>query len=212
MVIICPKELKIKFFKDKNYGFTNNKYTSIMETLKNTDRTRVEGLDKFYTIGSVVDMCISTITERYNWNTWDLVIEPSAGNGVFFHKIPVSTDKKVGFDFQPEHADIIEKDFFDYETDKKNDRILVIGNPPFGKNCSLAVKFFNHASLWADTIAFIIPRTFRRESIQNRLNLEFHLVLDEEIPVKPCSFTPPMMVKCCFQIWEKKNKCVKLSR
>ena len=55
-----------------------------METHKSTVQTRVEGLDKFYTIGSVVDTCISTITELYNWNTWDLVVEPSAGNGSFF--------------------------------------------------------------------------------------------------------------------------------
>ena len=176
-----------------------------MEKMKNVTDTRIEGLDKFYTIDSVVDTCISTITKQYDWNTWRMVIEPSAGNGSFFHKIPVSNDKKIGLDIQPEHVDIIEKDFFDYEIGEKNGKILVIGNPPFGRNCSIAVKFFNHASNWCDTIAFIIPRTFRRESIQNRLNLKFHLVLDEEIPIKPCSFTPPMMVKCCFQIWEKRD-------
>ena len=176
-----------------------------MEKMKNATDTRVEGLDKFYTIESVVDTCISTITKQYDWNTWDLIIEPSAGNGSFFHKIPVLIGKKIGMDIQPEHSDIIGKNFFDYETVKKNEKILVIGNPPFGRNSSIAVKFFNHASKWCDTIAFIIPRTFRRESIQNRLNLNFHLVLDEEIPVKPCSFTPPMMVKCCFQVWENRD-------
>ena len=176
-----------------------------MENMKNVTDTRIEGLDKFYTIDSVVDTCISTITKQYDWNTWGMVIEPSAGNGSFFHKIPVSNDNKIGLDIEPEHVDIIEKDFFDYEIGEKNGKILVIGNPPFGRNCSIAVKFFNHASNWCDTIAFIIPRTFRRESIQNRLNLNFHLTLDEEIPIKPCSFTPPMMVKCCFQIWEKRD-------
>ena len=175
-----------------------------MENMKNVTDTRIEGLDKFYTIDSVVDTCISTITKQYDWNSWGMVIEPSAGNGSFFHKIPVSNDNKIGLDIQPEHVDIIEKNFFDYDAEK-NGKILVIGNPPFGRNCSIAVKFFNHASNWCDTIAFIIPRTFRRESIQNRLNLNFHLVLDEEIPTKPCSFTPPMMVKCCFQIWEKRD-------
>jgi hypothetical protein len=175
--------------------------------MENRDATeiRLEGLDKFYTIDTVVDICIYTITERYDWNIWDLVIEPSAGSGSFFRKIPVPINKKIGLDIQPEHPDITEKDFFDYEVGEKNGKILIIGNPPFGKNSSTAVKFFNHASKWCDTIAFIIPRTFRRESIQNRLNLNFHLVLDEEIPVKPCSFTPPMMVKCCFQIWEKRD-------
>ena len=176
-----------------------------MEKMKNVTDTRIEGLDKFYTIDSVVDTCISTITKQYDWNTWGMVIEPSAGNGSFFHKIPVSNDNKIGLDIEPEHVDIIEKDFFDYEIGEKNGKILVIGNPPFGRNCSIAVKFFNHASNWCDTIAFIIPRTFRRESIQNRLNLNFHLTLDEEIPIKPCSFTPPMMVKCCFQIWVKRD-------
>jgi hypothetical protein len=176
-----------------------------MNNNKNVYVTRLEGLDKFYTIEPVVVSCISTITERYDWNTWDLIIEPSAGNGSFLHKIPVANGKKIGLDIQPEHYDIIEKNFFDFEAGEKNGKILIIGNPPFGKNSSTAVKFFNHASKWCDTIAFIIPRTFRRESIQNRLNLNFHLVLDEEIPVKPCSFTPPMMVKCCFQIWEKRD-------
>ena len=68
---------------------------------------------------------------------------------------------------------------------------------------SLAVKFFNHASKWANVIAFIVPRTFRRISLQNKLNAKFHLAFDEDIPMEPCSFEPPMMAKCCFQIWEK---------
>jgi hypothetical protein len=81
-----------------------------------------------------------------------------------------------------------------------------VGNPPFGRVSSLAIQFFQHAAQWADVIAFIIPRTFRRVSVHNKLDLNFHLVYDEEIPVSPCSFNPPMMVKCCFQIWEKREK------
>ena len=41
--------------------------------------------------------------------------------------------------------------------------------------------------------------------MQNKLNMYFHLVHDHEISTKPCSFTPEMMVKCCFQIWERKD-------
>ena len=70
---------------------------------------------------------------------------------------------------------------------------------------SLAIKFFNHASKWASVIAFILPRTFRRVSIQNKLNLNFHLLHDIDLPTKPCCFTPHMMAKCCFQIWEKRE-------
>ena len=42
-------------------------------------------------------------------------------------------------------------------------------------------------------------------SIQNKLAKNFHLVYDEEVSTNPCCFDPPMMVKCCFQVWEKRN-------
>jgi len=160
------------------------------------------GLDKFYTIPEISQKCLTNIGNIYKWDEWGLVIEPSAGNGSFFTIIP--TINKIGIDISPEHKDIIKQDFFTYNP-PNNGKILVVGNPPFGRISSLAVKFFNHASKWADVIAFIIPRTFRRPSIHNKLNTNFHLIFDEEIPTNPCSFTPRMMAKCCFQIWEKKK-------
>ena len=167
------------------------------------DQVRKAGLDKFYTIPTISTECIETIGSLYDWNTWDLVIEPSAGNGSFLSQIP--TSKKIGLDIDPEHPDIIKKDFFDY-IPPVVPNILVIGNPPFGKISSLAVKFFNHSAEWCSVIAFIVPRTFRRISVQNRLNLNFHLIHDDDIPTDPCSFSPPMQVKCCFQIWEKQDQ------
>ena len=168
-----------------------------------TEFVREAGLDKFYTIPKVSEKCLLRIGSLYKWSDWGMVIEPSAGNGSFFTRIPV--DKKLGIDISPEHKDIIKQDFLTYNPPSGVGKILVVGNPPFGKVSSLAIKFFNHAAEWADVIAFIIPRTFRRVSIHNKINAYFHLVFDEEIPTKPCSFTPPMMVKCCFQIWEKKE-------
>lgn len=202
LITIC-KERKIK-------GYSNKKKEDIVKLLsqhdlshqndQNDQNARVS-LDKFYTIPSISEKCIATLGNKYDWNMWDLVVEPSAGNGSFLIKIP--TSKKVGLDIEPEHPDIIKKDFFDY-TPAFGKNVLVVGNPPFGRVSSLAVKFFNHASQWASVIAFIIPKTFRRVSIQNRLHLKFHLLHDDDIPSDPCSFTPPMQVKCCFQIWEKR--------
>ena len=168
-----------------------------------TEEVREAGLDKFYTIPAISKKCLDRIETLYKWSEWELVIEPSAGNGSFLTIIP--TDKKIGIDISPEHKDIIKQDFLTYMPPSDIKKILVVGNPPFGRVSSLAVKFFNHASKWSDVIAFIIPRTFRRVSIQNKLNTNFHLVFDEEIPMEPCSFSPPMMAKCCFQIWEKKQ-------
>ena len=220
----CGKKFNQKSHYDshknnKNTCVNENKLKEIIQTeiknilnvdgntLINNDKTakvvRDEGLDKFYTIPSIVDKCINKISEVYGWNNWELVVEPSAGNGSFLLKIPSSN--KIGLDISPEHNDIIKKDFFEYSPDKNKNNILVIGNPPFGKISSLAIKFFNHAAQWANVIAFIIPRTFRRISVQNKLHDHFHLLFDEDIPIKPCSFNPPMMVKCCFQIWEKKS-------
>ena len=65
----------------------------------------------------------------------------------------------------------------------KVESIAVIGNPPFGKNSSLAVKFFNHSAQFADTIAFIVPRTFRKNSLVNRLNENFHLIYEKILPI-----------------------------
>lgn len=183
-----------------------------MATAKKIAEVREEGLDKFYTIPVVVDRCLASIGGSYDWDTWGLVVEPSAGNGSFLSKIP--TTKKVGLDIAPEHADIVKIDFFAYSPPHGVTNILVLGNPPFGRGCSLAVRFFNHAAEWCSVIAFIIPKTFRRISIQNRLHVNFHLVCDDDIPSDPCSFSPPMQVKCCFQLWEKRiyeRDIVKLS-
>ena len=107
-------------------------------------------------------------------------------------------------DIEPEGENIMKQSFFDYVPKHQSEtRILVIGNPPFGRVCSMAIKFFNHAAAWADVIAFIVPRTFRKISVQNKLNTLFHLIYDEEIPTSPCHFTPKMMAKCCFQVWEE---------
>jgi len=163
---------------------------------------REQGLDKFYTIPVIVDKCIQTIGKKYDWANWDLIVEPSAGNGSFLFKLP--SVKNIGIDILPDHPDIVKQDFFTYIPNVETN-ILVIGNPPFGKISSLAIQFFNHAAKWASVIAFIVPRTFRRISVQNKLDMHFHLIQDEEIPTSPCSFTPPMMAKCCFQIWERRN-------
>ena len=166
-----------------------------------TALTRQEGLDKFYTIPSVAKECLQKLGARYSWDSWDLVLEPSAGNGSFFLQIP--SLKKLGIDLAPEHSQLQKQDFFTF-IPSSSGPILVVGNPPFGRVCSLAVKFFNHAASFASVIAFIVPRTFRRRSVQNKLNRFFHLIDDTELPLDPCVFSPPMMAKCCFQIWEKR--------
>lgn len=169
-------------------------------------------LDKFYTSPAYAKQCINTLAETCGaYTQWRLVVEPSAGNGSFYDQIPCTT--KVGLDIAPDtnQPGVLCQDFFDFAPGSRHGgscaggRVLVIGNPPFGRVSSTAIKFFNHAAAWAHVIAFIVPRTFRKVSLQNRLHPSFHLIHDEDTPTNPCCFTPKMMAKCCFQIWEKRD-------
>lgn len=205
-IIELTDNLEIEFIKTQNNDEEKKESDdNIMNTKnKETKKVREMGLDKFYTKKNISKMCIDLVNKEYNLKIFDLIIEPSAGNGSFLEQI--KHKNIIGIDISPENDKIIKKDFLKYTPDKKYKNILTIGNPPFGKISSLAIKFFNHASEWSNVIAFIIPKTFRRISVQNNLNLNFHLLKDIEIPNSPCSFEPPMSVKCCFQIWIKKNK------
>ena len=160
-------------------------------------------LDQFYTNNNIALKCYDKLKEIVRLDDYDIHLEPSAGSGSFFNIM--DTIKKVGIDISPKNKDITKMDFFDYNA-ISNKKYLVIGNPPFGKISSLAVKFFNNSAEFADCIAFIIPRTFKRVSIQNKLNLNFELIYNEDLPITPCCFTPKMTAKCSFQIWIKTDK------
>lgn len=166
-------------------------------------RVRKEGLDKFYTSESFAKECVDCLFEHFSRTRFDLVVEPSAGNGSFVRQLSNLANVDA-IDIAPEDASIRKEDFFRFRPSTVYRRVLVVGNPPFGRGCSLAIRFFNHAAEWADVIAFIVPRTFRRRSVQNKLCLDFHLVNDMEVPVRPCVFHPTMSVKCCFQIWQRR--------
>lgn len=78
----------------------------------------------------------------------------------------------------------------------------MIGNPPFGKNSSIAVKFFNHAARQAEVIAFILPASFQKVSIQNRLDFSFDLLHEEPVPSNAFVFEGEKKdVPTVFQIW-----------
>lgn len=159
------------------------------------------GLDQFYTNKDIAISCFKTLSQQVNLDKYDHILEPSAGDGSFY--LLLDNKKRIGIDLDPQCDGLIKMNYFDYiPFDKK---YLVIGNPPFGRISSLAVKFFNKSATFADCIAFIIPRTFKRVSIQNQLDLNFHLIYNEDLPLKPCCFTPKMTAKCCFQIWKKSD-------
>ena len=163
-----------------------------------------DNLDRFYTKPSVVDRLLKEITIE----DYDVVVEPSAGTGNWSSKI----EECIAIDIAPEHPDIIEGDFleddFIFDEMKEENSILVIGNPPFGRIGNKAIKFINKAAEFADTVAFILPRSFRKESLQRRVDKNFWLVNDIDLFEKPCFIfeDKDYFAPCVFQVWERRNE------
>ena len=133
-------------------------------------------------------------------------MEPSAGTGNWSSKI----EDCIAIDIAPEHPDIMKGNFLEddflFDEMKKENRILVIGNPPFGRGGSNAIKFINKAAEFADTIAFILPRSFRKESRQRRVDKNFWLIKDIDLFEEPCFIfeDEDYFAPCVFQVWEKR--------
>ena len=166
----------------------------------------MKSLDQFYTRPELAEEYAAEVIER-----WDdpnvLFIEPAAGFGSFRNPLIVAGRKVRAIDISPQSKDIMYGDFL-----KSHDLFVgnhsatvVIGNPPFGKNSSLAVRFFNRSAVHANEIAFIVPRTFRKMSLQSRLHHNFHLSRDIDVPsyafLRSCN---PYDVPCAWQIWTRK--------
>jgi len=158
-------------------------------------------MDKFYTRGHVVEMCINNLRESVSISRDDVIIEPSAGAGVFIPFLRAMTDHLFCYDTHPDHPDVQTMDFLTYTPEQRR-RIHVVGNPPFGRQSAMAIRFIRHAAGFAATIAFILPRSFRKPSMHARIPDTFHLV--SEIMLPPDSFTiddKPHHVPCVFQVW-----------
>jgi len=153
--------------------------------------------DKFYTNPDVVEFCSEHFHRLQNFRgSEDVILEPSAGAGAFALYVDVMLDLYP----EPHVPGIIKQDFLTWDSSKYK---YYLGNPPFGRNSSLAKKFFNHAAKGKGIIGFILPRTFRKSSITNSLDLNFWLV--NEWILDKNSFTlegKPYAVPCVFQIWE----------
>lgn len=167
----------------------------------NDNRASDVRLDQFYTHPDVARHFYRIFQEHFDPASL-LMVEPSAGTGAFFAMLPPGS---LGFDLEPKYPGIYDVDFLGIELES-NRTIGILGNPPFGKNASTAVRFFNQGARWSSVIGFIVPRTFRKASIENRLDRAFHLVREEPVPNNAFLFrAKPYDVPAIFQIWVRGN-------
>ena len=164
--------------------------------------------DQFYTKSDISSRCKKLFLETISINKDDIIIEPSAGSGSFsdyFHNSQYNMD---AFDIDPKQEYIKKCDFLDLNINiYKNKTVHCIGNPPFGRQSSLAKKFIKKITSFCNTISFILPKSFRKQSFQKSFPLNFHLV--KEIDLEKNAFIidgKTHDVPCIFQIWVKKDK------
>jgi len=124
---------------------------------------------------------------------YDHIIEPCAGDGAFSLQIPGCE----AYDIDPHHESIIKKDFWELWFEYNPKKTLIIGGPPFGRHHENAKKFLERSTMFANTIAFILPDNFK--NITN-----FKMILEEKLPED--SFTAggyPFAYSCSFQVYKK---------
>lgn len=170
-------------------------------------------IDKYYTSPSIVNKCMKLVKEQINIQPNDLCIEPSAGDGAFINEIKSLFKNYKFYDLEPENSEIIKQDYLNYnynatvDNEANVNNIHIIGNPPFGRQSSLAIKFIKKSSEYCDSISFILPKSFKKDSLKKHFPLHFHLVYEYDLPEN--SFivdNKDYDVPCVFQIWIKKNK------
>lgn len=150
-------------------------------------------LDKFYTKPEVAVECYESISHyplRF--------VELTAGDGSFS-----SLTECDAYDLAPEAEGIKQQDAFDWAP---TEDCIVFGNPPFGTSSSLAISLFNHIAQFdkVKAIAWIIPRSWRRWSIQKRLSSGYDIVIDKTLPRNSFLLDgKDYSVGCCWQVWSR---------
>jgi hypothetical protein len=136
------------------------------------------------------------------------VLEPAGGTGAFVEAAKNAGAQKVlSLDIEPKHGDVTKANYLNAKL--KLQDAVTISNPPFGRNNSLSIPFFNRAAEHSEYIAFIVPRSWRKWSVINRLDRRFHLVLDEDLSIDYVDDTHNLIsqknnLKTCFQVWQRK--------
>jgi hypothetical protein len=80
--------------------------------IKQTKGLQRNTIDKYYTKGNIVEMCLNHVKEYIQINAKDLIIEPSAGNGSFITGIKSITSNFKFYDLEPDNDEIIKQDYY----------------------------------------------------------------------------------------------------
>ena len=130
------------------------------------------GLEQFYTPQETADWVVQVIRDQPWWIDIVEAIEPTAGPGAFVNALkPYDHYMTVhAGDLEPKHPDVQQWDALQVDVEallmhpKKQmvvpkEHVLLIGNPPFGRQSALARQIWDHYAEHVGYSAFIVPRS-----------------------------------------------------
>jgi hypothetical protein len=171
------------------------------------NRERITGQEEYFTDDTIVTQCLGVYKPFLRDS--DVLIEPAAGDGAFLKGLKRANlpNSVIAYDIDPKVNGVQRQNFLTVRLTETS--LCAITNPPFGRANSLSVKFFNHLAPSCRLIGFIVPISWRKWSIVNRLNRGFHLVSDTDLP-NQCFHRPdgtPLdggILKTVFQVWQRR--------
>jgi predicted RNA methylase len=181
---------------------------SVTPTRAKLGNRRVTGKEQYYTPRALAEDLVQKVKAIIPNFSSRTVLEPAGGTGAFVEAAKNAGAQKVlSLDIEPKHGDVTKANYLSAKL--KLQDAVTISNPPFGRNNSLSIPFFNRAAEHSEYIAFIVPRSWRKWSVINRLDRRFHLVLDEDLSIDYVDDTHNLIsqknnLKTCFQVWQRK--------
>lgn len=170
---------------------------------------RKTGKEQYYTCADVVDTCLDVV-EKHVPLAESKILEPCGGTGEFIEGMlrrGVNPHNITSIDIEPKHPLVVKGDYLSTTFDPG---FVSISNPPFGRCSSLARKFFNHAAAHSDYVCYLVPRAWRKWSLQDSLNENFQLVDDVEMR-QNCFYYPDgsrsddSVLQTVFQVWKRSD-------
>lgn len=153
--------------------------------MKPPQNKRVTGKEQYYTPVETSSHCLDVMM-KFSPNRGQTWLEPAGGTGSFIEAFTlsgISEDKILSFDIEPKHRLVKLTEDFLQEDISFISNCTTLTNPPFGRANKLAVPFFNKCAQVSNFIGFIVPKSWRKWSVIDRLDPNFHLVYDEDLNV-----------------------------
>lgn len=171
--------------------------------------TRTTGKEQFYTPAQTAEFIFNRLTNLVSKLDGLTLLEPAGGTGTIIEAAMRHGIKDViSYDIEPHHPKVKQGNFLEQTITTSN--CLTVSNPPFGRNNALAIPFFNHAAKVSDYIVFIVPRSWRKWSVQSKLDRRFHLLQDDDLTINYVdrhgqSVHAYDRLRTCIQYWQRQE-------